>query len=345
MKSKPKSVRVRAALAAGFGLAVWLLGAGAGRPDSGAALLSRPGRAEGPTRVYVAMGLLDIDEIDTANQNFTANLFVTVRWRDPRLAHPGPGRRVIPLDEVWNPQMTFVNQQKIWPTLPRIVQVSPDGEMEYRQRIWGPFSQPLNIRDFPFDTQNFEMRIASSYYSPAEVAFAPDPRISSGLAPRFSLPDWDILKWNLSFRPYKPIGANRGAASFALVFRARRRSSHYILKVILPLVMIVAMSCIVFWIDPKEYGAQIGVATTSMLTLIAYRFMVGASLPPVPYLTRLDRFILGSTFLIFAALIQAVVTGILAKRDRVAVARRIDIWCRVVFPLAFAATAFWSLTA
>lgn len=80
-----------------------------------------------------------------------------------------------------------------------------------------------------------------------------------------------------------------------------------------------------------------------MLTLIAYRFMVGAELPPVPYLTRIDRFILGCTFIIFAALIQAVVTGILAKRDKVDTARRIDIWCRVIFPAAFAIVGIWSL--
>jgi hypothetical protein len=35
--------------------------------------------------------------------------------------------------------------------------------------------------------------------------------------------------------------------------------------------MIVAMSWLVFWIDPKESGSQINVAITTMLTLIAVR--------------------------------------------------------------------------
>ncbi len=305
--------------------------------------LSRPGKDEGATKIYVALGLLDVDEIDTANQNFTANLFITARWYDPRLAHPGPGRKVVPLDEIWQPRLVFVNQQKIWPTLPRVAHISPDGEVEFRQRIWGPFSQPLDIRDFPFDHQDFEMRIASAYYKPDEISFEADPETPSGLAPRFSLPDWEILNWRLDFEPYNPLGSRGGVASYALIFNARRYVSNYLLKVILPLIMIVAMSCIVFWIDPKEYGTQIGVATTSMLTLIAYRFMVGADLPPVPYLTRIDRYILGCTFIIFAALIQAVVTGILAKRERVDTARRIDAWCRVIFPAAFAIVGIWSL--
>ena len=333
----------RSIIMVSIGLVILLLPAVAARGEMEGGTLSRPGKDEGPTKIYVAMGLLDVDEIDTANQNFTANLFITARWNDPRLAHPGPGRRVVPLDEIWHPQLVFVNQQKIWPTLPRVAHISPDGGVEFRQRIWGPFSQPLDIRDFPFDLQDFEMRIASSYYNPAEITFEADPETASGLAPRFSLPDWEILNWRLDFEPYNPLGSRHGSASYALIFNAQRYVSNYLLKVILPLIMIVAMSCIVFWIDPKEYGAQIGVATTSMLTLIAYRFMVGAELPPVPYLTRIDRFILGCTFIIFAALIQAVVTGILAKKEKVDTARQIDNWCRVIFPAAFAIVGIWSL--
>jgi len=217
--------------------------------------VSRPGPEDGgPTRVYVAMGLLDIDEIDTAEQNFTANLYLAVRWHDPRLIHDGPGRQVFTLDEVWHPQVLFVNQQKIWPTLPEIVFVSPDGQVEYDQRIWGPFSQPLEVQDFPFDTQDFIIQLASTRYEPPELVFEADPEMESGLAPEFSLPDWKVLNWKLDFTPYRPMSSHRGAASFAMVFRAKRYVSHYLLKIILPLILIVMMSWIVFWIDPAESG-------------------------------------------------------------------------------------------
>ena len=47
---------------------------------------------------------------------------------------------------------------------------------------------------------------------------------------------------------------------------------------------------------------------TSMLTLIAYRFAIDSQLPPLPYMTRLDVFILTSTLLVFFSLIEVVVT-------------------------------------
>jgi len=298
--------------------------------------ITRPvGEDGGPTPIYVAMGLLDVDEIDGAAQSFTVNLYLNIRWFDPRLKHSGPGHHVLPLHEVWHPQLLFVNQQKIWPTFPEVVHVKPDGEVEYRQRVWGPFSQPLEVHDFPFDTQDFEIRLASAGETADDITYQADPENQSGLAERFSLPDWRVLSWELDFTLYKPMGSREGIASFALIFHARRYASHYVVKVIVPLIFIVAMSWIVFWVDPTESGTQIGVATTAMLTLIAYRFMVGGHIPIVPYLTRMDIFILGSTILVFTALAQAVITSLMAHREKVVLAKKVDVWCRFIFPTMF----------
>ncbi len=49
-----------------------------------------------------------------------------------------------------------------------------------------------------------------------------------------------------------------------------------------------------------------------MLTLIAYRFLLGGMLPRISYLTRLDYFLLGSTVLVFLALVEAACTSRLA---------------------------------
>ena len=68
-------------------------------------------------------------------------------------------------------------------------------------------------------------------------------------------------------------------SGYAVEFTASRNVQHYILKVILPLVLIVMMSWAVFWIDPVTSNSQISIAVTSMLTLIAYRFAVDSQLP------------------------------------------------------------------
>ena len=81
-----------------------------------------------------------------------------------------------------------------------------------------------------------------------------------------------------------------------------------------------------------------------MLTLIAYRFAVGADVPKLPYLTLLDRFILASSVLVFLSLVEVLVTTTLALRNRSDAARAIDRHARWVFPTVFsllAAAIFW----
>jgi len=125
--------------------------------------------------------------------------------------------------------------------------------------------------------------------------------------------------------------------------KAQRQYGYFIVKVIIPIFLIVMMSCVVFWIDPKESGTQINVAITMMLTLIAYRFAVGADLPKVSYLTRIDYFILAATFLVFASLIEVVITSTYARVGNLYRARKIDRWARILFPTTFILMAFESL--
>ena len=55
------------------------------------ALIERPQAEAGPTRVSVGIWMADITNIDSAQQNFTAEVAVVLRWRDPRLTHTGNG--------------------------------------------------------------------------------------------------------------------------------------------------------------------------------------------------------------------------------------------------------------
>jgi hypothetical protein len=125
-------------------------------------------------------------------------------------------------------------------------------------------------------------------------------------------------------------------SGYLFEFTASRNVQYYIFKVILPLVLIVMMSWAVFRIDPVTSNSQISIAVTSMLTLIAYRFAVDSQLPRLPYMTRLDGFFLTSTLLVFLCLIEVLVTTILDNNKQAERAKKIDRYCRVIFPVVFA---------
>src|SRR5260370_39597271 len=73
-----------------------------------------------------------------------------------------------------------------------------------------------------------------------------------------------------------------------------------------------------------------------MVTLIAYRYAVDTQVPRLPYMTRIDLFFLVSTLLVFFSLIEVLVTTILDNNQQRERAKKIDRYCRVIFPAIFA---------
>jgi len=99
---------------------------------------------------------VDINSIDSAQQNFTADIAIVLRWKDTRLAHTGTGAVHYALDQIWTPRVSIANEtSSVVRKLPESAEVEPDGTVLYRQRYIGSFSQPLRLQSFPFDRQIF----------------------------------------------------------------------------------------------------------------------------------------------------------------------------------------------
>lgn len=306
-------------------------------------LIDRPNADSGPTEISVGMWVVDISSIDSAQQTFTAEIAVVLRWKDPRLAHTGNGVVRYPREQIWHPRVGIVNEtNSVSRKMPDSVEVEPDGTVTYRQLYVGAFTRPLRLQSFPFDRQTFRVQLVAVRYQSNEVMFVPDQvwirdglKEAGGISPSVTLPDWTIEKWEVKPLVYA-LAPRHQYSSYAFEFTASRNVQYYILKVILPLVLIVMMSWAGFWIDPVNANSQISVAVTSMLTLIAYRYAVDTQVPRLPYMTRIDLFFLVSTLLVFFSLIEVLVTTILDNNQQTKLAKRIDRYCRVIFPVIFA---------
>ena len=302
----------------------------------------RPGAASGATTISVAAWFADISEIDNAAQTFSANLVFVLRWHDASLAHPGTEIRTYALGDLWHPRWLIANEgESVRHSLPETIDVAPDGSAVYRQRVLGSFSQALNLYRFPFDHARFRVHLVLPGHRPAEIQFGPDESavaagmpMAVGRAEEVTLQDWRVT--SVSAYPQSYFAApGIELAGYAIEFTASRRAQHYVLKVMFPLLLIVLMSWAVFWIDPSQTAPQVSVAITSMLTLIAYRFAIGADVPTLPYLTLLDAFILARSVLVFLSLFEVVTTTSLAIGGRIEAARAIDRHSRWIFPSTF----------
>lgn len=298
--------------------------------------MERPSVWKEPTEVEIAIYVIDVDEIDSAKQNFAASVYVEAHWKNPFLRHKGPDPMHRDLTEVWNPRLTVISQQMIWRSYPESVEVKPDGTVVYRQKIWGRFSQPLNLRDFPFDRQQLSIHVVSAGLVEKQVELVPmmsPSGRSSAIATGFSLPDFSVASWSAAPVPYYPGQDGVSVAGYQMNIEVVRKANYYVLKVIIPLCLIVVMSWLPRWMDPEQSGTNIGVSTSAFLTLVAYLFAITVLLPRVSYVTRMDRFILLSTLMVFAGLIQTVANTSMVRGKRKQLAERIDRKSRIVYPI------------
>jgi len=287
--------------------------------------------------VEVKFFLIDVETVDTVTQSFTANLTLVLRWQDPGLAHEGTSSISMPLDDVWFPRIQILNQQKLTLTMPRSVEVFPDGGVVQRQRYWGSFSQPLELQSFPFDSQSLKVTIANVGFGGEVVNLIPSP--TSGVSKEMTMPDWSVTGWNFVTTDFSIEDESSSIDGMIFSLDVKRDAGFFKYKVILPLILIVMMSWLVFWIDPALVGSQISVSVTAMLTMIAYRFALAGLLPRLAILTSLDYFVLASTLMVFLAMIEVVYTAHLSTNGQLEKARRVDRRARWTAPIIYFAMA------
>jgi len=292
-----------------------------------------------PVKLDVVIHLLDLLRIDDAEQTAFVDFALWVSWHDESLASPGAPARFFRTNQIWVPNLQIMNSLTLTNRRVDVVEVDENGNAYYRRRLVGTISVPRNLTDFPVDEHRLRIPIVAAGMS-RDVELVIDERLT-GQSESFSIQEWEVGSGKAGISEFAAAGESFPMLTYE--WEVSRKIGYYIWKVIVPLAMVVMMSWVVFWLDPKQAGPQIGIAATSILTLIAYRFTLGFLVPRLSYLTRLDFFITGASLLVFVALVEALATVSLAE-ERPALARRIDVTSRWLFPAAFVAVtvvSFW----
>jgi hypothetical protein len=309
-------------------------------------MFQRPDPEGVPTEVSIGPYVIDIADISDVDRHVTVDFSLLMRWRDTRLAvgseEGGASLRRFKLTDVWNPHVLFLNQRRLFKEGEDTVTVDPEGRVRYEQRYVGNISFDLDLRDFPFDSHTVSIGLVSGTYGPDEVAFVIDPT-ETGRAEYFSIVDYDIGPGRTQVGTYYFAPRHQDYSALYYTFRAERYSAFYVWKVIVPLVLIVAMSWMVFWIDPSQMGPQIGISTASVFTLIMFQFNLGRLVPRVPYIMRIDILSFGAIVLVFMALLEAMMSTAAVRLGRESLGRKMDLWSRFVFPAVFALVCVYAL--
>ena len=301
-------------------------------------IAERPNAGGESTEVTVNIYLFNIDEIDDVRQRFNVDMFLNISWHDPRLALPEEEQsgqlRTFPIDEIWTPRGLIVNERGLGFQLPLVAEVDARGRVVQRQRMSGELAVNLDLRAFPFDTQELPIEVISYQYNPDEIRFSRDSKFAADVD-QFSGEGWHFSLRDIDFDEFSVPAVEQTRPRMTYIVEAQRESQYYLLTMFLPMSLIVFMSWTAFWIQPNVVPPRIAISTASIFSLIAFGVSIRLSLPRVSYMTRADLFVVGCTLLVFLALAVAVAGSRWASADKLDKALRLNAVMRWVYAVMF----------
>jgi hypothetical protein len=282
----------------------------------------------------------DVANLSDVDQTLDADVYLVVRWRDPRLADPGRGDGSVdcpvPQGRLWMPAIEPENLRGRQAFYPDRFLVDARGVVTFARRLWVKLSHPLDFRDFPRDRHRWKVTLWPVLSRADEIVFHPLRRVT-GMGERLSIQGWRVGQPQAETSTGPRVARAGTFARFDVDLPLERDWSYHAWKLGVPLTLIVLMAYGVYFIPASAVPQQIGLGMTSMLTLIAYMLALGGTLPRISYLTRADRFFVGSAVLVFLGLVKAVAASTLAQREGARALDPVSRWGRWVFPLAMLA--------
>jgi hypothetical protein len=260
---------------------------------------------EQPVEVKIGVKLQQIISVDQAEENFNVVASMQMEWKDPRLAYNPDDcdcwvklytekefdRFLADVQGRW-PDFTIANQQGNRWTQNRLAVLRPDGSGLYFERFTTNMQLDFDFRQYPFDTQEFIIRV--DLLLPEEYYVFSDLEGFSEISSEHGEDEFIITDFDTSVTSVQG-NAQAITSRFSFRFEAPRHLDYYILQVFLPIVLIIGVSWVTFFL--KDYNRRIEVAAGNLLLFIAFSFSIAENYPRLGYLTLLDV-IMATTFFV-----------------------------------------------
>uniref|UniRef100_A0A3B5LGW1 Gamma-aminobutyric acid type A receptor subunit alpha6a n=1 Tax=Xiphophorus couchianus TaxID=32473 RepID=A0A3B5LGW1_9TELE len=249
----------------------------------------------------------------TPATEFTMDMFFRQMWVDERLKFEGPieilrlNNRMV--DKIWTPDAFFRNSKKSishnMTTPNKLFRIMQNGTVLYTMRLTISAECPMNLMDFPMDGHACPLRFGSYAYTNSEIIFT----WRKGLAGSVECP-----KESISLLQYDLVGQilsseimrlNTGQYSVQVVhFLLQRKLGYYLIQTYIPLIMVVVLSQVSFWINKESVPARTVAGITTVLTMTTLSISARQSLPKVAYATAMDWFIAVCFAFVASALVE-----------------------------------------
>jgi hypothetical protein len=308
------------------------------------------GPLSGPDPVVVDVGLFLVDfvDINADEQTFEFAANLSMRWQDPRLAfdpdEAGTSEKVYQgayqFGEIfpgWWPQLVLRNESGRFESQGVVLRVSPDGVVSYSEQIQAIAEVKMDLRRLPFDRQRFAITFEVLGFDLDRVHLRPDPdRTGYG---ETTLSQWRIDGVDAVSTTDEPVYMNGEATRISAIsfyFPATRSPNFLLRLIVFPIMILVALTWSVFWMDRESLGSRMDISFIGILTVVAFQIVVSDRLPRISYFTIMSSFMYIRYLTLAASVIVNLRVSALDRRGETARGNLLDRRCRWLFPAGYA---------
>ncbi|KAK2849264.1 hypothetical protein Q5P01_009098 [Channa striata] len=273
----------------------------------------RPGSGGGVTEVKTDIFVTSFGPVSDVEMEYTMDMFFRQMWVDERLKFEGPieilrlNNRMV--DKIWTPDTFFRNSKKSishnMTTPNKLFRIMQNGTVLYTMRLTISAECPMSLMNFPMDGHACPLKFGSYAYTSSEIMFTWRKGTAASVdCPKesISLLQYDLVGQTLSSEIFR---SNTGQYSVQVVhFHLQRKLGYYLIQTYIPLIMVVVLSQVSFWINKESVPARTVAGITTVLTMTTLSMSARQSLPKVSYATAMDWFIAVCFAFVASALIE-----------------------------------------
>uniref|UniRef100_A0A3B4YQS8 Glycine receptor, alpha 4b n=1 Tax=Seriola lalandi dorsalis TaxID=1841481 RepID=A0A3B4YQS8_SERLL len=284
----------------------------------------RPNFKGPPVNVTCNIFINSFGSITETTMDYRLNVFLRQQWNDPRLAYkeyPDDSLDLDPsmLDSIWKPDLFFANEKGAnfheVTTDNKLLRIFQNGNVLYSIRLTLTLSCPMDLKNFPMDSQTCTMQLESFGYTMNDLIFKWLDVGAVQVADDLTLPQF-VLKEEKGLG-YCTKHYNTGKFTCIEVkFYLERQMGYYLIQMYIPSLLTVILSWVSFWINMDAAPARVGLGITTVLTMTTQSSGSRASLPKVSYVKAIDIWMAVCLLFVFAALLEYAAVNFVSRQHK-----------------------------
>ena len=255
------------------------------------------------TIVQIGVYLSHIDRIDVKAQSFYAEFYLNMKWKGSHSAN--------------NFELMNANQFETF-----FLQEWTDRDTNWLAcKVRGTFRCQMDVSNFPLDDQKLIIQIGDFVWVEDSLKYIIN-NVVTGKSKDIYSAEWYISDYETKVVESYEMGDKYSVLEFTV--NAERKTTSFLIKILIPILIVMGVSMLNLFIDKKQLEACIGLGVTSLLSIIALYFSISDSLPDVNYATTVDKMMMGSYLVIFITMVEIVYAHNLIHQNKKELLNKIE---------------------